>query len=239
VSTKKHVKLAEYIQQHKKNWDLDVKVVMPGKAGKQLFKEYPLSDQSVVARAHGRTGGLAGKGKPKTGRAARGSKKTGGRAKGVPNTGRAAKGAANWRSGVMATEQDFLRAFQQEVLGALKGVAGKNGERRPRGQPAGGPASWWQFRPRTHRLRRLNDIHLVTGGSLGSLASHGRLHGGQQPRAISTHPTFALACRRWRNRASRYRRMLNRALINGWINGRSNGTNPLAVFFFYGPLFSS
>jgi hypothetical protein len=28
-----------------------VKVVMPGKAGKQLFKEYPLSDQSVVARA--------------------------------------------------------------------------------------------------------------------------------------------------------------------------------------------
>jgi hypothetical protein len=35
MSTVKHAKLAKYIQQHKMNWDLDFKVVMPGKAGKQ------------------------------------------------------------------------------------------------------------------------------------------------------------------------------------------------------------
>jgi hypothetical protein len=82
----------------KRNWDFGFKVVMPGKAGKQLFEEYPLSDQSVVARAHGREGGLAGKGTPKSG----------GSAKGMPNTGRAAKG-------VMNTREEFLLAFQQEV----------------------------------------------------------------------------------------------------------------------------
>jgi hypothetical protein len=88
------------------NWDLDFMVVMPGEAGKQLFKEHPLSDQSVVARAYGRIGDKA-KGVPNTG----------GKAKGVPNTGRAAKGAANWRTGKMQTPQDLLLAFQQEVLG--------------------------------------------------------------------------------------------------------------------------
>ena len=41
------MELAEYIQLHEKNWDLDVKVVMPGKAGKQLFREYPLSERPV------------------------------------------------------------------------------------------------------------------------------------------------------------------------------------------------
>jgi hypothetical protein len=56
MSTAKHAKLAEYIQLHEKNWDLDFMVVMPGKAGKQLFREYPLSDQSVKARAYGREG---------------------------------------------------------------------------------------------------------------------------------------------------------------------------------------
>jgi hypothetical protein len=30
MSTVKHVKLAEYIQQHTKKWDLDFMVVMPG-----------------------------------------------------------------------------------------------------------------------------------------------------------------------------------------------------------------
>jgi hypothetical protein len=71
---------------------------MPGKAGKQLFEEYPLSGQSVVARAHCREGGKAGKGKPMTGRAAKGCKR---------------------KTGVMNTTQDFLLAFQfqQEVLG--------------------------------------------------------------------------------------------------------------------------
>ena len=81
---------------------------MPGKAGKQLFEEYPLSDQSVVARAHGREGGKAGKGKPKKG----------GKAKGVPATGRAAKGAAHWRAGgdgVMQTPQELLLALQQDI----------------------------------------------------------------------------------------------------------------------------
>jgi hypothetical protein len=141
MSTVKHAKLAEYIQQHKENWDLEFMVVMPGEAGKQLFREYPLSDQSVVARAYGRKGGKAGKGTPKTGgsakgmaktgkaakgaqkgvkntgKAAKGMPNTGGSAKGMPNTGRAAKGAANWRAGVMNTQQEFLLAFQQEVLG--------------------------------------------------------------------------------------------------------------------------
>jgi hypothetical protein len=108
MSTAKHAKLAEYIQLHEQNWDLDFMVVMPGEAGKQLFREYPLSDQSVVARAHGREGGLAGKGTPKSG----------GSAKGVPNTGRrAAKGAANWNTGVVETPQGLLLAFQQEVMG--------------------------------------------------------------------------------------------------------------------------
>jgi hypothetical protein len=78
MSTVKHAKLAKYIQQHKKNWDLDFKVVMPGKAGTQLFGEYPLSDQSVVARAHGREGGKATKGMPNTGGSAKGVPKTGG-----------------------------------------------------------------------------------------------------------------------------------------------------------------
>jgi hypothetical protein len=120
MSAVKHAKLAKYIQQHKNKWDLDFKVVMPGKAGKQLFEEYPLSDQSVLARANGR----AGRGTPKTGKGAKGVPKTGGRAKGVPNTGgsakgvaktgKAAKGAANWRTGVMQTPQEFLLALQQE-----------------------------------------------------------------------------------------------------------------------------
>jgi hypothetical protein len=100
-----------------------------GEAGKQLFREYPLSGQLVVARAYDREGGKAGKGKPKTGKAAKGMAKTGkaakgvpntgGSAKGVPKTGRAAKGAANWRAGgdgVMQTPQDFLLALQQELL---------------------------------------------------------------------------------------------------------------------------
>jgi hypothetical protein len=65
---------------------------MPGEAGKQLFEKYPLSDQSVVARAHGRNGGKAGKGKPKKGGSAKGVPNKGRKAKGVPNTGRAAKG---------------------------------------------------------------------------------------------------------------------------------------------------
>jgi hypothetical protein len=33
MSTVKHAKLAEYIQLHKKNWDLDCMVVMPGEDG--------------------------------------------------------------------------------------------------------------------------------------------------------------------------------------------------------------
>jgi hypothetical protein len=138
MSTAKHAKLAEHIQQHKKNWDLDFKVVMPGEAGKQLFEEYPLSDQSVVARAHGREGGKAGKGKPNTGwsakgvpntgKAAKGVPNTGGSAKWVPNTGKAAKGgkrapntgkggkgAAHWNSGVMQTPQELLLALQQDI----------------------------------------------------------------------------------------------------------------------------
>jgi hypothetical protein len=124
MSTAKHAKLAEYIQQHMKKWDLDFKVVMPGKAGKQLFEEYPLSDQSVLARAHGREGGEV----PNTGKAAKGVKRapnkggsakgvpnTGGSAKGVPNTGKAAKGAAHWNAGVMQTPQQLLLAFQQDI----------------------------------------------------------------------------------------------------------------------------
>jgi hypothetical protein len=35
----------------------------------------------------------------------------------MPNTGGSAKRAAHWNTGVMETEQDFLLAFQQEVLG--------------------------------------------------------------------------------------------------------------------------
>jgi hypothetical protein len=124
MSAVKHAKLAKYIQQHKKNWDLDFKVVMPGKAGKQLFEEYPLSGQSVVARAHGREGGKIGKGKPKTGKAAKGPKKTGkaakGAQKGVKKTGKSAKGAAHWNTGVMTNEQDLLLAFQQEFGLALE-----------------------------------------------------------------------------------------------------------------------
>jgi hypothetical protein len=128
MSTAKHAKLTEYIQLHEQSWDLDFMVVMPGEAGKQLFREYPLSDQSVVARAHGREGGLAGKGTPKSGGSAKGVPKKGRRAKGVPNTGgsakgvpntgrRAAKGAANWNTGVVETPQGLLLAFQQEVMG--------------------------------------------------------------------------------------------------------------------------
>jgi hypothetical protein len=118
MSAAKHAMLAEYIQQHKKNWDLNFKVVMPGEAGKQLFEEYPLSDQSVVARAHGREGGKAGKGKAKQGATTKGVKRApnkGGKAKGVPNTGKAAKGAANWRAGVMQTPEELLLAFQQDI----------------------------------------------------------------------------------------------------------------------------
>jgi hypothetical protein len=145
MSAAKHAMLAEYIKLHKKNWDLDVKVVMPGEAGKQLFEKYPLSDQSVVARAHGRKGGRlggkAGKGKPKqgatakgvkrapqtgkaakgvkrapnTGEAAKGKPNKGGKAKGVPNTGKSAKGAANWRCGVMQTPEELLLALQQDI----------------------------------------------------------------------------------------------------------------------------
>jgi hypothetical protein len=96
-----------------------------------LFEECPLSDQSVVARAHGREGGKAGKGKakqgatakgvkraPQTGNAAKGVKRapqTGKAAKGVPNTGKAAKGAAHWNAGVMQTPQELLLAFQQDI----------------------------------------------------------------------------------------------------------------------------
>jgi hypothetical protein len=117
MSTVKHAKLAEYIQQHKKKWDLDFKVVMPGGAGKQLFEEYPLSDQSVLARAHGREGGLIGGKVPNTGKAAKGVPNTGGSAKGVPNTGGSAKVAANWQAGAFKAPQDLLLAFQQEMLG--------------------------------------------------------------------------------------------------------------------------
>ena len=75
-----------------------------GEAGKQLFREYPLSGQLVVARAYDREGGkAAGKGKPKTGKAA----------KGMAKTGKAAKGAAHWNAGVMQTPQELLLAFQQ------------------------------------------------------------------------------------------------------------------------------
>jgi hypothetical protein len=102
MSAVKHAKLAKYIQQHKKKWDLDFKVVMPGKAGKQLFEEYPLSDQSVVARAHGREGGKAGKGKAK------------------PGAYNSRRGAAHWTAGVMSSEQDLLLAFQQEFGLALE-----------------------------------------------------------------------------------------------------------------------
>jgi hypothetical protein len=108
MSAAKHAMLAEYIKLHKKNWDLDVKVVMPGEAGKQLFEEYPLSDQSVVARAHGREGGKAGKGKAKQGARAKGVKR-------APQTGKAAKGAAHWRAGVMQTPQELRLAFQQDI----------------------------------------------------------------------------------------------------------------------------
>jgi hypothetical protein len=96
MSTAKHAQLAEYIQQHKQNWDLDFMVVMPGEAGKQLFEEYPLSDQSVVARQHGRKGGKAGKGKPKGGKTAKGVKR------------------APYKCGVIQTPQELLLAFQQE-----------------------------------------------------------------------------------------------------------------------------
>jgi hypothetical protein len=127
MSTVKHAKLAEYIQLHEKNWDLDFMVVMPGGAGKQLFKEYPLSDQSVVARAYGREGGKAGKGKPKTGKAAKGMAKTGkAPAKGMAKTGKAAKGMAKTgkaAKGVAKTGK------------AAKGMA-KRG-RRPRGRRRG------------------------------------------------------------------------------------------------------
>jgi hypothetical protein len=65
--------------------------------------------------------GKAAKGMAKTGKAAKGAQKgvknTGKAAEGMAKTGRAAKGAAHWNSGVMATKQDFLDAFQQEVLG--------------------------------------------------------------------------------------------------------------------------
>jgi hypothetical protein len=107
MSTVEHGKLTEYIQRcGMKNWDLNVKVEMPGEAGKQLFNQgIPLSDQSVVARAYGRKGGKAGKGKARTGRAA----------KGMAKTGRGVKGAANSQTGVMETPQDFLLALRQDI----------------------------------------------------------------------------------------------------------------------------
>jgi hypothetical protein len=124
MSTVKHAKLAEYIQQHKKNWDLDFMVVMPGEAGKQLFGECPLSDQSVVARAYGRKGGKAGKGTPKTGGSAKGMAKTGKAAKGMAKTGKAAKGAAHWRAGViMETAAGFSSRLPAGGVEALKGVS--------------------------------------------------------------------------------------------------------------------
>jgi hypothetical protein len=93
---------------------------MPGEAGKQLFEEYPLSDQSVAARAHGREGGKAGKGTPKPGAGGKNVPQTGGSAKGaqkgVSKKGKAAKGAAHWRAGgdgAMQTPQEFLLALQQ------------------------------------------------------------------------------------------------------------------------------
>ena len=138
VSTKKHVKLAEYIQQHKKNWDLDVKVVMPGKAGKQLFKEYPLSDQSVVARAYGRKGGKAGKGTPKTGGSAKGMAKTGKAAKGMAKNGEGGQGGekttGQGEGGQGGSPLEYRRhgdpaGFSSRLpeggVEALKGVAGR------------------------------------------------------------------------------------------------------------------
>ena len=76
------------------NWDLDFMVVMPGEAGKQLFKEHPLSDQSVVARAYGREGGKAGKGKPNTGRKAKLDAKNGGVGQGDAKHGEGGQGGS-------------------------------------------------------------------------------------------------------------------------------------------------
>jgi hypothetical protein len=92
-----------------------VSACVPGEAGKQLFKEYPLSDQPVVARAYGRKGGNAGKGKAKTGR----------RAKGVPNTG--------------MTGGVGQGGAKHGGVGQGDAKHGEGGQAR--GQPTGGPAS--------------------------------------------------------------------------------------------------
>jgi hypothetical protein len=130
MSTVKHAKLADYIQQHKKNWDLDFMVVMPGEAGKQLFGDYPLSDQSVVARAYGRKGGKAGKGTPKTGVSAKGMPNTGRAAKGMAKTGKAAKGA---QKGVAKTGK--AAKGMPNTGGSAKGMPNT-------GRAAKGAANW-------------------------------------------------------------------------------------------------
>jgi hypothetical protein len=147
------VKLVEYIQLHKKKWDLDVKAVMPGEAGKQLFKEYPLSDQLVVARAYGRKGGKAGKGKAHTGRGTKGVAKTGKAAKGMAKTGKAAKGMAKTGGGAKTGAR---AKGVPNTGGRAKGVPNTGGKAKgvpntgrggARGQPTGRPVSW-PWRPR-------------------------------------------------------------------------------------------
>jgi hypothetical protein len=52
----------------------------------------------------------------KTGKAAKGMPKTGGAAKGVPKRGGGPAKGSKKKTGAMDTKQDFLLAFQQEVL---------------------------------------------------------------------------------------------------------------------------
>jgi hypothetical protein len=137
MSKVKHAKLAEYIRRHKKNWDLDCMVVMPGEAGNQLFREYPLSDQSVVGRAYGRKGGLAGEGKPKTGGRAKGMPNTGKAAKGMPNTGKAAKGMPN--TGKAA--KGMAKTGKQAAKGVAKTGKAAKGMAKT-GRAAKGAAHW-------------------------------------------------------------------------------------------------
>jgi hypothetical protein len=67
---------------------------MPGEDGEQLFKDYPLSGQSVVARAHGREGGKAGKGTPKTGGVGQGGEEKGEGGQGDAKHGEGGQGGA-------------------------------------------------------------------------------------------------------------------------------------------------
>ena len=51
------LQLRDYIENHKKPWDLSVGFTMPGPP--KLYHDHPLTDESALSSAYGKIGGLA------------------------------------------------------------------------------------------------------------------------------------------------------------------------------------